>query len=139
MNQAQWQVLQTMGIQAWQPVAAGEQRQPIGVASAPTSPAKFLIVAASDDVQAQRRLLQSIIQAVNWRLSDYLLVDNVTVLTPTQLATIECVWWSATATQTELFAATTCHIESASLSELAQNRQQKGALWSQLKDWHQPA
>lgn len=139
MNQAQWQVLQAMGIQAWQPVAAGEQRYPSGVSKAPTEPPRFLIVADLDDVQRQRNLLQSILNAVGWLPSDYLLLDDVAQLSAQQLSSLQCVWWCGASIDKALFTDTTSHIESANLTELGQDRQQKGALWQQLKAWQQPA
>ncbi|GGA79220.1 hypothetical protein GCM10011369_21450 [Neiella marina] len=137
MNQAQWQVLQAMGIDCWQQKAPGEQVGAIGVFAAPTKVPSFAVVTNSRDVGEHRPLLSSIISAVGWQPHDYLLIDDASALTAQQRASVDGVWWLSGPPMEHLFGDQCQHISSVSLPELATNRAEKGALWQQLKGWRQ--
>ncbi|MBD1390501.1 DNA polymerase III subunit psi [Neiella sp. HB171785] len=135
MNQAQWQVLQAIGVDCWQRKAPGEQGAAAGIYPEPSGAAEYAIIASAADVTQHRQLLSSIITAVGWLPHDYLLIDDATQLTPAQRQTIVGVWWLAIPPAAQLFPEQCQHTSSVGLNDLATNRAEKGALWQQLKRW----
>ncbi|MCM2678921.1 DNA polymerase III subunit psi [Echinimonas agarilytica] len=140
MNQSQWQLLDAMGVSSWQRKAAGELLCPASIqTNTPrSSDLMIAVIAPKDDWVSGQLLFKSIANAIDLPLTNFRYFHAIEDLLQHTCNEFDVIWLVGNKATSNL--PSSCKIvESESFSVMQQNRQAKGALWNQIKEFRRDA